>query len=1196
MAREQSPDAPDESQAQPDREWRSMTASAIPSALSFNQHRLWFLDQLEPGNPLLNISFVFRLRGVLHAEAFAHALQQIWQRHEILRTTFEAGSDGQPRQIIHPNSKPDLERLLGSALSGDSIDEKIGNLAREHALTRFDLVRGPLSRLSMVEFAPQDHVAFFTFHHIVADGWSVGVFVRELRTLVRKYTEKGQQSLPDLPMQYRDYARWQRQQLQGQRLQQLLRFWTNELDGVRHDLELYTDRPRPAVASSAGDAYRCQIPGETTTAIVQLGRQLGVTPFVTLLAALAAIIRRYTDSNDFLIGIPVASRHPPETYRLIGIFVNLLPIRIHYEPSSSFRQFCQAVGRAVAEALRHQELPFDKLVDAVHVQRSDDRHPLVQVVFNYANFPLHVPKTESGLKVERIDFHPGISRFDLGLLIEKVDGEFKCQWEYKTDLYEAHSIQQMSQAWINLIQAALSNPDVPVNRLPLVDSGLHQQLVQRWSQTETMPFDNACIHNLFEKQAEDSPHRVALVDAQGQFTYRQLDLAAESVAGHLKSADLSPESPIAILMERGRQMVAALLGILKSGHAYLPMDTSWPIQRLHAVLSESRAPLLLTDWPSEKWGSLVPQESSTAVSVLSITDRLGNAQGQDRTDTPDTDRGPIECDPSRLAYIIFTSGSTGRPKGVMIEHRSVVNVIRSFCRSYQLSADDRVLQQSSVAFDVSVNEIFPILCAGGRLVIPSASSAADFDHLADLVESQGITILGATPSGLTELNRRVDKLQSLRLVLSGGERLDPSHIDRLREIATVTNGYGPTETTVCATYCELNSLDKASHQTIPIGKPLPNYRVFVLGDGQQLVPIGCPGELCISGIGLARGYLNDPQQTAKKFVESPFESGARLFRTGDLVRWNPSGNLEFIGRIDRQVKIRGFRIELGEIESVLRSHPRVLQCAVVVDTPRSSRPRLVAYVVSADGCQDGLRDYLVQRLPMHMIPGLFVSLPALPVTANGKLDLTRLPKPEFQEVQRQVPFVAPRDDDELRMAQIWSQVLRVPHVSIHDDFFEMGGYSLLASQILHLIQQEFRVSLSYRAFFEALTVANCVSAVRQLQPLSVKPGGDQAAAIFPERSSSEVSFLATLRQLLQSRDDAAEGQLELKRDAQLDSRISAEGLVPAVAGPEGDQVFLTGGTGFLALFFCVNWWTARHHGSFAWCGLAMGLRPGRNWN
>lgn len=1148
-------------------------ASLAP--LAFNQHRMWFLDQLDPGSPLFNISLAFWLRGPLEQEILQRVFGDLVQRHETLRTTFETGPEGQPLQRIHP-SVPLVPQFVEFAdLPGETGGEKIGRFVREESRTRFDLGRGPLGRACLARVSPREHLVVLTCHHILSDGWSVGVFLQDLKALYEWHSGRSPApALARLSIQYRDYARWQRGYLQGEALQRLRDFWQAALAGAPQSLDLPFDRALSSQSADPGDVVRFSIEPDLNRSLARLAGEHGATLFVVLLTAYACYLHRCSAQTDFLVGVPVAGRERVETHPLIGYFVNLLPVRIRIEAADTFLSLMQRVRTTVAEAIEHQEMPFEKLVELLAVDRQGGRHPLVQTVFNFFSFPLVVPAREGELQIERVPVHPGISRFDIGLNAEPDGDGLACLLEYNSGLFDPSTVRRMADGWCALLQSVVRNPAQSLSRLSVLSQADRQLLVHDWNDTDR-PFPGQVgVHGLVRRQVLKTPLAPAILHEGGEVSYAELWRDATRIADWVGSLDLPDEAPVAVWMDRCPAMIAGLLGILLSGHPWLPLDSTWPAERSRMILARGQVAAAIVD---NRCGQLLAGEPAPGrpAWLLNVQDPAGIPAKEPRTGAE------YECEPfdaARLAYIIFTSGSTGEPKGVMVEHGSVVNVIHSFCRTYQLGPQDRMLQQSPVSFDVSVNEIFPVLATGGAVVIPPPDIAGDFERLVEVIESRQVTLLGATPSMLTGLNRWHSRLKSLRLVLSGGEALAASQIDRLLSQAVVTNGYGPTETTVCATCFQLRPGEVLPPGSVPIGRPLANYRVYVLDPAGELVPIGCPGELCIAGKGVARGYFQDPQLTAAKFAANPFSPGTRMYRTGDEVRWLPSGDLQFLGRLDRQVKIRGVRLEPGEVEAALASHPEVLQAAVAFGkSPDSPEIRMTGFVVlrRAGSFAGSWRDYLLEKLPPAMIPATVIELEEMPLTANGKIDRARLPPPSHS-ARKSRDYVAPRTEDEIRMAAIWSGALGVDQVGLHDDFFELGGHSLLVSGIIHRIRSEFQVPLSYRAFFEARTVAGAVSGIEQLKRAGAAieapaPGDPLPPAVLRDADVPGLGGPAEDRpdpwsQWLPWLQESGERPVDFGREVELDEGIAAGDRPAFVPEYPPRTVFVTGGTGFLGAF------------------------------
>ncbi|HEX6291107.1 MAG TPA: amino acid adenylation domain-containing protein [Herpetosiphonaceae bacterium] len=933
-----------------------------PIPASFTQQRLWFLDQLVPNSPAYNISFAIRLDGSLDEAALARSLNQVVQRHEALRTTFTQGADGQPAQVIAPELLIDLP-VVDLHPEGTRLpeDERAAALQREiddETRRPFDLARGPLIRASLIRLGACEHVFLLSLHHIISDTWSVGIFVRELVTLYAAFSGGQPHRVPsghdtrlaDLPIQYADFALWQRNSLRESVLDQHLRFWQQQLADVPTMLELPTDHPRPPIQTFRGAVQRFVVPAALTETLRALSRQEEVTLFMTLLAAFQALLHRYSGQRDILVGSPIAGRARPETESLIGFFANTILLRGSFSGNPTFREMLRRVRETTLAAYAHQELPFEQIVEALHPERDMSRNPLFQVMFVLQNTPMPTVQLPD-LRLSTLPTSSGTAKFDLWLSVTETDDELAALLEYNTDLFDAPTIARMIEHFHTLLQAAVADPALPITHLPLLTEAEQRQQAA-WNATD-VPYDlDRCLHWLIEEQIARTPGALAVTFDARRLTYHELNDRANQLAHHLRSLGVGPDTPVGICIERSLDLVVGLLAILKAGGAYVPLDPSYPQERLAFLIRDAQVPVLLT---SAALAERLPEHSATVVCL--------------DTDWPQIAEQPVSTpasgvQPDNLAYIIYTSGSTGLPKGAMISHRAIVNRLLWMQDTYQLTADDRVLQKTPFSFDVSVWEFFWPLLTGATLVVARPEGHKDPEYLIDVINRERITTIHFVPSMLQSFvdARGVESCRSLRRVICSGEALLPELQQRYFAwlSAELHNLYGPTEAAVDVTWwpCERTSL----RRTVPIGRPIANTQIYVLDAHLNPVPIGVPGELYIGGVQLARGYRHRPDLTAERFVPDPFGGcpqgapGARLYRTGDRVRYAPDGNIEYLSRIDGQVKLRGFRIELGEIEATLRQHPAVREAIVVARDDNPQHKRLVAYVVPEQNQEPGTQN------------------------------------------------------------------------------------------------------------------------------------------------------------------------------------------------------------------------------------------------
>ncbi|MGK3959181.1 non-ribosomal peptide synthase/polyketide synthase [Sorangium sp. So ce118] len=1055
---------------------------ALP--LSFAQQRLWFLDRLEPDSAFYNVPAVVRLSGRLDVGALARSLQEVVRRHEALRTVFPTTLGGEAHQAIASAFEVSLPIV-------DVQEPEVRRRAEEEAQVPFDLAKGPLLRTTLLRLGEQEHVLLLTLHHIVSDGWSLGVLVRELGALYEAFSKGLPSPLPALPIQYVDYAVWQRAWLSGEVLEAQLAYWRQQLSGAPPALELPTDRPRPAVHTYRGAILPVALPRELSTALAALSRREGVTLFMTLLAAFQVLLHRYTGQDDIVVGSPIAGRTHAQTEGLIGFFINTLVLRTDLSRQPTVRELLGRVREVTLGAYAHQEVPFEKLVDELSPARDLSRTPLFQVMFVLQNAPM--PALVLGdVELAPVEIEQTTAKFELTLALQETEEGLRGMLEYNTDLFDAATIERMAGHYQTLLEGLVAEPGRRVSELPLLTEAERQKLLATWNATEAETPRDACLHALFEAQVEKTPDAVALVYEGQKLTYRELDARANQLAHHLQRLGVGPDVLVGLCVERSLEMVVGLLGILKAGGAYVPLDPTYPAERLAFMLEDTGAPVLLTQQ------SLVPQLEDQTARVLCLdADWAEVARESDARLEP-------EAAGENLAYVIYTSGSSGRPKGVQVSHGNVVRLFTATQAWFHFDAGDVWTLFHSYAFDFSVWEIWGALLHGGRLVVVPFEVSRSPQDFHRLLCREGVTVLNQTPSAFRALvaadaSATEDPCRSLRLVIFGGEAVDlPSlrpwferHGDRRPQLV---NMYGITETTVHVTYRPLSSSDLDGGSSSPVGRPIPDLQVYVLDGSKQLVPIGVPGELYVGGAGVARGYLNRPELTAERFIQDPFraEPGARLYRTGDLGRWLPDGELEHLGRIDHQVKIRGFRIELGEIESVLAQHPAVRDAVVIAREDTPGDKRLVAYLVAREAplpTVSELRSHVQSKLPEYMVPAAFVELSSLPLTANGKLDREALPAPGQQRPELQHSYIAPRTPEEELLAEIWAEVLKIEHVGIDDNFFELGGDSILSIQVLSRAQAA-GLSVSLQMLFQHQTI-------RELSLVSTEGNGGVQAAPAP---------------------------------------------------------------------------------------------------
>ncbi|HYO58090.1 non-ribosomal peptide synthetase [Archangium sp.] len=1034
-----------------------------PPPLSFAQQRLWFLDQLQPGSNAYNIPYALRLEGELKKGALERALEEVVRRHEILRASFESVK-GEPVLCIAEPLRLPLAPVDLSALEAGRRKEEVERLASEEADRPFVLSRGPLLRATLLRLAEREHVLLLTVHHIVFDGWSASILVRELAALYDAFSRGEPSPLPELELQYADYARWQREWLREEVLEAQLGYWRQRLAGSPPVLELPLDRPRPPVrrASRVG-RVPVVLSRELSAALGALGQREGCSLFMVLLAGFQAVLSRWSGQEDIVVGTPVAGRTRAEVEGLIGFFVNMLVLRTEVGGAPTFRELLGRVREVALGAYSHQDVPFEKLVEELGPARDLGHTPLFQVLFVLQNLPSREIALRD-VRLSPVEQEEPEAKLDLALSFEQAPEGLRGVLAYDTGLFEQATIARMARHLEALLATMVAGPDRRVTEVELLVGEERHRLLVEWNETRTDFPDEACAHQLFEAWVDRTPDAVALVFEDEQLTYRELDARANRLAWQLLELGVGPETRMGLYVERSIDLVVGMLGVLKAGGAWVPLDPAYPRERLGYMLEDSGAEVLLT-W--RRLADTLPASGARRVYLDAGPEELARYG---------TERPVSRATADNLAYVIYTSGSTGRPKGTLLAHRGLCNTALAAGKHHGFHPGSRVLQFAASSFDASVCEVFGTLLAGACLVLAPRERLLPDEPLRSLLDSQRISAVTLTPSVLAQL--RPEGLPHLRTVISAGEALPAELARRWGSRVTLLNAYGPTEVTVCAT---ITSGGVAADRPT-IGRPWDNVHVYVLDAALRPVPLGVPGELYVSSVGLARGYLGRPDLTAERFIPNPFSTlpGARLYRTGDRVRWLPQGELEYLGRTDSQVKLRGFRIEPGEVESALASHPSVREAAVIAREDSPGNKRLVAYAVARSGQSledSGLRRFLRERLPEHLVPAAFVFLETLPLTPNGKVDIRALPPPS--EVRsRGAATVPPRDELERELVRAWEEVLGVRPVGVTDSFFELGGQSLLAVRLVARLRERLGHTVPLAALFEGPTVEELAAHLR----------------------------------------------------------------------------------------------------------------------
>jgi len=1108
------------------RERAAQAAAPRHFPLSFAQLRLWFLDRMEGGSPFYNVSFATRLTGPLHLEALRRSIGEIVRRHDTLRSSFVT-VDEEPAQVVAAYTDVPLPVQDVRHLPAQEREQVAHSLLTEEAQRPFDLAQAPLLRTLLVRLGEEEYLLLVTMHHIIADGWSFHLFHGELQTLYSAFVAGKPSPLPELPIQYGDYAVWQRKWLQGEILQPQLDYWMRQLRGAPPLLELPTDRPRPARQTYRGATQSITLPPELLHELERLSNQEGVTLFMTLLAAFGALIHRYTGQTDIVVGAPIAGRTRREVEGLIGFFANTLLFRADLGGEPTFRELLARVKEVALGAYDHQDLPFERLVEKAQPERNLSYNPLFQVMFGLENTPREI-REQSGLVFDTALFDSGASIVDLSITIMDTPQGTQAQAEYSTDLFDRGTIARLLGHYRTLLEAVARDRQTPVSQLPILTEGESRILLVEWNYTSNDYPRERCVHQLFAAQANRTPDKVALVFGEQRLSYRELNERANKLAHYLRTLGVGPDTLVGICVERSLDMVVGVLGVLKAGGAYVPLDPAYPKERLAYMVEDSGAAVLLTQ---EELAALA-QDLAGQRACTVLLDRDWKAIEPQPAGDPAPEGGP-----DNLAYVIYTSGSTGKPKGVQVPHRALTNHLWSMKTKPGLAEDDVLLAVTSLSFDIAALELYLPLVTGATLALASKDIASDGTLLGREIAERGATVMQGTPATWRLLfiadawpAQATGKLKAL----CGGEALPVAlAYDLSCRAAATWNMYGPTETCIWSTIhkVEIGDAKSATSSVTSIGRPIANTQVYLLDRHTQPVPIGVAGELYIGGDGLARGYLGRPDLTAERFVPNPFASAecgvrsaewdegrrtkdessessnhtphsafrtphleGRLYRTGDLARYLPDGRVEFLGRIDQQVKVRGFRIELGEIEAVLGQHSALREAVVSVRSGESDDKRLVAYVVAHPGQAPSsaeLRNCLRARLPEYMVPSAFVLMDKMPLTPNGKVDRKALPDPEGSGERRGDSYVAPRTPLEAQLAEVWAGVLRKERIGVTDNFFALGGHSLSAMLMVSRVRTALGIDVALDTLFETPTIEGLALAIMRAQ------GGTGTASVAP---------------------------------------------------------------------------------------------------
>lgn len=1027
---------------------------------SYQQEQLWFIDSLAEGNNQNNVSSLITLTGELNVMKLENSLNTIIKRHEALRTHF-LDEEGIVKQVIKQWMFYELETV-----DLTNSNQKLDEILKMKSSKPFNLEEGPLFRALLIKASEEKHHLLWVSHHIIWDAWSYTVFMNELTNL---YNSTSATKLEDLTIQYPDFSLWQREHLTGNRLDELNKFWKEKMANTEVT-ELMTDFPRPKELNLEGSRYKKALSKDVLEKMKYLAEQAGTTQYMTLLAAFKILLSKYTQQEEIVVGTPSANRVNSQVEKLIGFFVNMVPIKTNISMDLTFRNTLSVVKDSVLESFNNQDLPFEKIVAAANPKRETSRHPLFQIEFTSESMVGDdLPKMDK-LKIDHETLHDSGSRFDMSFITYESNGELVVVVEYNRNLFKEETIKQFVDSYESALLTLCTSPDIKLDQLILLNPASLEKLTKIWSHGENTDILNKNLVEVFEEIVLKYPNSVAVTFKDRSLTYRELNNEVNKLARHLNMKGVNDETFVGICLNRSIEMITSLLAILKSGGTYIPIDAGYPQDRIEHILTDSKVDIVISE------ESLISKLGSSVTSIILVdSDKY-------KIEKESTSNLGLNINPKNLAYILYTSGSTGKPKGVMIEHVSVVNFIKSISKDYEITDRDTLIQFALLGFDVSVFEIFSALLNGAKLCIADNNERISPEDLTALLKHENVTVAELPPALLPLLNP--EELSSLRLVSVGGEAPSGVLVEQwANEKRKFYNGYGPTETTVAVTLMDC----KGKYlKTPPIGKPMDNHSAFILDKNLNPVPQGVPGELHIGGIGVARGYLNRADLTAEKFIKSPFKCtfGDRLYKTGDLVRWLSDGNIEFLGRIDRQVKIRGFRIELEEIENVLKSHPAIINAVVVDVNHEEYGKKLVAYIITSekDVITKELLEYTKSKLPYYMIPFQFLKVESIPLSPNGKVNRSKLPQPNYEELGQGESVKKPMDEIEEEIAfNIFRNVLGVKMVSVDVSFFDLGGNSLQATQIVSKIRKTFNIEMTLAEFFNNTTVEKLSIIVRERQ-------------------------------------------------------------------------------------------------------------------
>ena len=1000
--------------------------------LSYAQERLWFIDQFE-GSTQYHQPSILRIENELNPVLIEAAIKDLIGRHDVLRTVIHS-KDGVAYQKVKSVDKWKME--FSEMKIGDQPIE-LKKRIRSIVDSPFDLSSDYMLRAHLIQCGVKEYILVMVTHHIASDGWSKSILIKDLMSFYDARVNGEPSVLEELPLQYSDYASWERENISGEFLENQLDWWENQLSGIE-PLELPLDYPRPAIQTTKGDYFSFQINKNLADKLKDFSLKSNATIFMTILAAFNTLLYRYSGQKNIAIGTPLANRNQQDVEKIVGFFINTLALHTEINGALGFSDLVKKIKKSVLASFNHQQIPFAKIVERVEKERSASRSPIFQTMFSLQNIPDAPQLKLGGLQISNQSSGYTSSPYDLTLLATEGSEGMLFVFEYATDLFSKETIERMGAHFHMILENVMSNPDRSIDDILMSDTKERQELLIEFNTTNTPIPKQRTFVNEFEEQARQNPNKIAIVFDEIEYSYQQVNQLANQLSHYLlQKYNLVKEDKVSIKLERSEWMIISILAILKSGAAYVPVDPTYPEKRIDFITKDSGCKLMLDE------------------KELSIF--------QAKQKEYDLKNPNINILDNQLAYVIYTSGSTGQPKGVMIEHQSLFDYTNTFKNYFSLTEKDVVLQQSSISFDISVEEIFPILSSGGTLVI--AKNTNEPEILFAECEKQKITILSTTPYVLDYLNQVYKNYNfSFKTIISGGDILKGKYISELYKDFDIYNTYGPTESTVCATYHKVDEL----RYNIPIGKAISNRSIYILHpQSNNFQPLGIVGEICIGGIGLSRGYLNRPKLTEEKFIDNPFnkKNNTKLYRTGDLGRYLPDGSIEFMGRKDDQIKIRGYRIEIGEVEAALHSCDAILQCAVIVKNDLDENKALVGYVVVEDWYKKkAVKDALLEKLPDYMVPSILIKIDEIPLTSNGKINKKALPEVNISDLINK-EYVAPRNEIEKQLSSIWSKLLKVDRIGMKDDFFELGGHSLLAMRLIASVRKVLKKDLRVKDVF-----------------------------------------------------------------------------------------------------------------------------------